>query len=121
MTTKKAPDILIQMVNCSLDQTFGALADPIRRSVVTRLASGGESVSALAAGHSISLPAFMKHVRVLERAGLVRTVKRGRVRHCQLDAARLDEAERWLQDHRIFWERQLASLERFLRPRTPTK
>jgi DNA-binding transcriptional ArsR family regulator len=103
------------MVNCSLDQTFSALADPIRRSVVSRLTAGEESVSGLAAGHPISLPAFMKHVRVLERAGLVRTVKRGRVRHCRLDAVRLAEAETWLQEHRIFWERQLASLERFLR------
>lgn len=109
------------MVNYSLDRTFGALADPIRRAVVTQLAAGGESVSGLAAAHPISLPAFMKHVRVLERAGLVRTVKRGRVRHCQLDAARLADAERWLQEHRVFWERQLASLERFLRPKTPTK
>jgi DNA-binding transcriptional ArsR family regulator len=103
------------MVNHSLDQTFSALADPIRRSVVTRLAAGEESVSALADGHPISLPAFLKHVRVLERAGLVRTVKRGRVRRCRLDAARLREAEGWLQEHRLFWERQLHSLERFLR------
>lgn len=102
------------MVNCSLDDTFSALADPIRRTVVARLTSGEESVSVLAAAHPISLPAFMKHVRVLERAGLVHTVKRGRVRHCRLDTARLAAAESWLHEHRVFWERQLASLDRFL-------
>ncbi len=103
------------MVNHFLDQTFSALADPIRRSVVTRLTKGEESVSTLAKGHPITLPAFMKHVRVLEQAGLVTTVKRGRVRHCRLDARRLGEAERWLENHRLFWEHQLASLDRFLR------
>jgi len=102
------------MVNFSLDRTFGALADPIRRDVVARLTAGEESVSALAASHRISLPAFMKHVGVLERAGLVRTVKRGRVRHCRLDTARMAEAERWLEQHRLFWQRQLGSLDRFL-------
>jgi DNA-binding transcriptional ArsR family regulator len=102
------------MVNYSISRTFAALADPTRRSVVEQLTSGEETVSTLAARHPMSLPAFMKHVRVLERAGLVRTVKRGRVRHCRLAAARLAEAERWLHEHRVFWERQLDSLERFL-------
>lgn len=107
------------MVNRSLDRTFAALADPTRRAVVSRLVAGEGSISTLAARHPMSLPAFMKHVRVLEQAGLVRTVKRGRVRHCRLDAARMAEAERWLEQHRVFWERQLASLDRFLRrPRT---
>jgi DNA-binding transcriptional ArsR family regulator len=111
------------MVNLSLDQTFGALADPIRRDVVARLTRGEETLGTLAAAHPISLPAFLKHVRVLERAGLVRTVKRGRVRHCRLDPVRMAEAERWLEQHRLFWQRQLASLDHFLQttPEPETK
>jgi DNA-binding transcriptional ArsR family regulator len=71
------------VTSSELDSTFGALADPIRRSVLRRLANGEASVSALAVGFRISPPAFLKHIRVLEGAGLVRTRKIGRVRNCR--------------------------------------
>ena len=103
----------------SLTDTFAALSDPTRRAVVERLAKRGDaSVSALASEHEMSLPAFLKHVRVLERAGLLTTSKVGRVRHCRLAPLRLAEAERWIHAHRAFWEAQLESLDRFLNVRT---
>jgi len=104
------------MVNhAPLSNTFAALADPTRRAVVERLARQGEaSVSELAFDHDMSLPAFLKHVRVLEDAGLLTSAKTGRVRRCRLAPRGLAEAERWLHAHRAFWEGQLRSLDRFL-------
>jgi len=97
-----------------LQATFAALADPIRRDVIARLSRGDEAVSKLAAGYEMSLPGFLKHLRLLETAGLLATRKRGRVRTCRLRADSLAEAEAWLAKHRVFWQRQLDSLERFL-------
>ena len=107
------------MVNYQpLSGTFAALADPTRRAVVERLArQGGAPVSELAADHDMSLPAFLKHVRVLEEAGILASTKIGRVRHCTLAPGRLQEAERWIHAHRAFWEGQLRSLEHFLTAR----
>lgn len=103
------------MVNYQLSDTFAALADPTRRAVVERLARQGEApVSELAAHHDMSLPAFLKHLRVLEDAGIMTSSKVGRVRHCSLAPRRLAEAERWIHAHRSFWDGQLRSLERFL-------
>ena len=103
----------------SLDSTFGALSDPVRRAVLARLAQGEAAVSELAADHPISLPAFLKHIRVLEGAGLLASRKEGRVRRCRLVPDPLASAEEWLEQHRVFWSRQLDALERFLS--TPTK
>src|ERR1041385_5704078 len=87
------------MVNYpALDRTFTALADPIRRSVLASLRRGERSVSELAAPHPISLPAFLKHLHVLERAGLLSARKTGRVRRCRLRAAPLARATGWLAD-----------------------
>lgn len=97
-----------------MQATFAALADPVRREVIERLSRGEESVSKLAADYEMSLPGFLKHVRVLELAGLVTTRKDGRVRRCRLEAGSLADAEAWLSKHRIFWQRQLDALERFL-------
>ena len=106
----------------ALAQTFGALSDPTRCAVIGRLAQTKEApVSELAAPHDMSLPAFLKHVRVLEAAGLIRTEKVGRVRQCWLVPGRLAEAERWIRHHRSFWTGQLDSLDRYLRARPPTK
>jgi DNA-binding transcriptional ArsR family regulator len=99
-----------------LDLAFAALADPVRRAVLARLRQGGTAVSTLAADHAISLPAFMKHVRTLERAGLVTTTKTGRIRTCRLCEPGLAAAEAWLRTHRTFWERQLESLARHVEP-----
>lgn len=82
--------------------------------MIERLSRGEESVSNLAADYEMSLPGFLKHVRVLEEAGLVTTRKEGRIRTCRLEAGSLADAEAWLSKHRIFWQRQLDSLERFL-------
>jgi DNA-binding transcriptional ArsR family regulator len=97
-----------------LDATFRALADPTRRAILAALRRGQRPVSVLAAPHRMSLPAVMKHLRVLEQAGLVRQKKRGRVRHCHLSAKPLRQAEEWLSKYRMFWGQQLDSLDRYL-------
>lgn len=98
----------------SLDTTFGALADPTRRAILATLMLGQASISELAKPHRMSLPAVMKHLRVLEHAGLVTQKKSGRTRHCQLAPDPLKDAQDWIAHYRIFWERQFASLDRFL-------
>ena len=98
----------------SLDSTFGALADPTRRAILATLMLGESSISELAKPHRMSLPAVMKHVRVLEQAGLVSQSKNGRTRFCQLAAEPLKHAENWISQYRAFWEGALNSLERYL-------
>ena len=97
-----------------LDATFRALADPTRRAILAELRRGQRPVSVLAAPHRMSLPAIMKHLQVLEQAGLVRQRKKGRVRHCRLSAQPLKQAEAWLSKYRVFWKNQLDSLDRYL-------
>lgn len=97
-----------------LNSTFSALSDPTRRAILNRLTAGEAAVTQLATGYTISLPAFLKHVRVLEEAGLVETRKVGRVRYCRHRPEQLLAAEQWIQEHRTFWERQLQQLDRFL-------
>jgi len=99
----------------ALDTTFGALADPTRRAILAMLMQGQASITELAKPHQMSLPAVMKHVRVLEHAGLVSQRKMGRTRRCQLAAQPLKDAEEWLSHYRVFWERQFDALERFLK------
>lgn len=98
----------------SLDSTFGALADPTRRALLASLMLGEASISELAKPYRMSLPAVMKHLRVLEDAGLVSQKKIGRTRSCRLAASPLKEAEDWISQYRKFWEGTLDSLERFL-------
>lgn len=98
----------------SLDATFGALADPTRRAILSTLMLGQASISELAKPHRMSLPAVLKHVRVLERAGLVSQSKNGRTRFCQLAAEPLEQAENWISQYRAFWEGTFDSLERYL-------
>ena len=97
-----------------LDATFAALADPTRRAILARLARGDSSVSALARPFDVSLPAISKHLRVLERAGLVTQRKQGRTRRCRLAARPLRQASLWLAHYREFWEARLDALERHL-------
>ncbi|HEX5096653.1 MAG TPA: metalloregulator ArsR/SmtB family transcription factor [Acidimicrobiia bacterium] len=97
-----------------VDQTFAALADPTRVEIVVRLHRGSATVSELAEPYDMSLRAVLKHVQVLEAAGLVRTVKDGRVRRCELERRRLDEAERWMDDLRRRWERRLDRIEAYI-------
>ena len=93
-----------------LDTSFSALSDPTRRAVIEQLVRGPTSVSDLAAPHNIALPTFMRHLRVLEDCGLVRSVKKGRVRTCHIEAAPLMEVQGWLEWQRRVWEGRLDKL-----------
>jgi DNA-binding transcriptional ArsR family regulator len=87
-----------------LDRTFSALADPTRRSVLERLGHGPATLSELAAPTGMSLTGFKKHVRILEKAGLVTTEKHGRKRHCYLGPRRLDDVGGWVEAYRRTWD-----------------
>ncbi len=95
----------------NLDSFFGAMADPTRRAVIERLTRGPAPVSELHAPHDIALPSFLKHLKVLEAAGLVRSEKIGRVRTVHIEAAPLATAEAWLNRQRRGWSRRLDRLE----------
>lgn len=97
-----------------LDTFFGAMSDPTRRAVIERLASGPASVSELHAPHSMALPTFMRHLKVLEDTGIVRSIKKGRVRTCQIDPAPLIAAQGWLAWQRTIWESNLEPPEKLL-------
>jgi DNA-binding transcriptional ArsR family regulator len=99
----------------ALDQTFSAIADPTRRAILHRLARGEASAKELAAPFDMSLPAISKHVSVLERAGLLRRRKVGRVQRCQLIGRPLGDAAAWLLTYQRFWESKLDALEDYLR------
>jgi DNA-binding transcriptional ArsR family regulator len=100
--------------SADLDGVFVALADPTRRSVVRRLGRGPTSVGELARDFPMTLPSFMKHVRTLERTGLIRTVKSGRVRTCVLRRDRLALVDDWLADQKRIWEERTDRLERLV-------
>jgi DNA-binding transcriptional ArsR family regulator len=93
-----------------LDHLFMALSDPTRRAVVAQLARGPATVGELAAGHEMALPTFMAHLAKLERAGLIRTEKTGRVRQCALVPGAFAPVTGWLEEQRRLWE---ARLDRF--------
>jgi DNA-binding transcriptional ArsR family regulator len=97
-----------------LDATFAALADPTRRAILARLASGDASVMELAAPFSISQPAISKHLEVLERAGLVSRGRDGQRRPCRIEAKPLAEADDWLERYREIWEGNYARLDALL-------
>ncbi len=102
------------MQAAALDRTFQALSDPTRRAMVQRLSRGPASVSELAKPLSISLPAVMQHLRVLEASGIVQTAKVGRVRTCSVEPKMLTLAERWIAERRANWERKLDRLGDYL-------
>jgi len=114
---KKLRLILNQMVKYSsgrLNRTFAALADPTRRRMLEQLAGGELCVTALARPHSMSLPAISKHLRVLEKAGLLRRRRYGRVHEMQLEAKPLKQAAQWVEEYRKFWEGSLDRLAEYL-------
>ncbi len=118
MTFTARDSILNSMVNYSqaqLDLAFSALAHPIRRGILARLAAGEATVAELAKPHRVSAPAITRHLRVLEEAGLMSRRKEGREHRCRLEARRMQEAERWLEHHRTFWNERLDALERYLK------
>ena len=97
-----------------LDSVFRALGDPTRRAVLSRLSQGPASVSELARPFDIALPSFTQHLGVLERCGLVRSRKAGRVRTYRLEPRPLKAAERWMAEQRAIWERRLDQLDNYL-------
>ncbi|HYX83413.1 MAG TPA: metalloregulator ArsR/SmtB family transcription factor [Gaiellales bacterium] len=96
------------------DRVFRALADPHRRAIVERLSRGPASVTELAQPLPMSLPAVTQHLQVLERSGLVRSSKVGRVRTCRMEPDALRPVERWIGDRRSSWERRLDRLGGYL-------
>ncbi|HWG79473.1 MAG TPA: metalloregulator ArsR/SmtB family transcription factor [Stellaceae bacterium] len=98
-----------------LSATFAALADPTRRAILARLALGGASVTELAEPFEMSMPAISKHLKVLERAGLVARGRAAQWRPCRLEAAPLKEVARWIEHYRRFWEQSFDRLDDYLR------
>jgi DNA-binding transcriptional ArsR family regulator len=98
----------------TLNRTFAALADPTRRRILAHLARGDKCVTHLARPHAMSLPAVSKHLRVLEKAGLLRRRRYGRVHEMQLEAGPLQQAARWVEEYRKFWEGSLDRLAEYL-------
>ena len=98
----------------ALDRVFAALADPTRRGVLESLAGGSAAVSELAAPSGMTLPGFLKHLRVLEEAGLIARNKEGRVVSCELSAAPMQAASEWMSRYERFWTERLDSLGRYL-------
>lgn len=109
----------------TLDSTFAALADPTRRAILARLSSGEATVMELAAPFAMSQPAVSKHLKVLERAGLVSRGRDAQRRPVRLEAEPLAEATRWLADYAGFWERRYEALDDLLAdlqaPRAPKR
>jgi DNA-binding transcriptional ArsR family regulator len=102
----------------SLDQlsaTYAALADSTRRAILARLATGEASVTELAEPFEMSLPAVSKHLKVLERAGLIARSRQAQWRPCRLEAAPLKDAADWLEEYRRFWEESFDRLDEYLR------
>jgi DNA-binding transcriptional ArsR family regulator len=102
-----------------LDEIFRALADPTRRAMLASLREGERSVGELAAPHRISLAAASKHIKTLERAGLVKRTIIGRTHRCALDHAPLADADAWLRRYSAFWTERLDALESLLRADDP--
>ena len=98
-----------------LSETFGALADPTRRAILARLAEGEATVMELAEPFALSLPAVSKHLRVLQRAGLITQGRRAQWRPCRLDPEPLKDVAKWLQQYRRHWDESLDRLDGYLR------
>ena len=105
----------------SLTTTFAALADPTRRRILAHLARGSKRVTHLARPHAMSLPAVSKHLRVLEKAGLLRRRRYGRVHEMQLEATPLKQAAQWVEEYRKFWESSFDQLAKYLQKTSNTK
>ena len=105
---------MVEYSSTVLDRTFGALADPTRRRIMAQLARGEKCVTDLARPHAMSLAAVSKHLVVLEKAGLVRRRRQGRVHSLRLEAAPMKEAQAWINRYREFWEKNLDRFEDYL-------
>jgi DNA-binding transcriptional ArsR family regulator len=105
---------MVQFGQTALDRSFGALSDPTRRAILMRLGRSEATISDLAAGFDMTLTGLKKHVHILEEAGLVKTEKIGRTRHCRLGPRHLDDVEKWVASYRNQLEQRLDRLEAFL-------
>jgi len=103
------------MATDCLSLTFAALADPTRRAILSRLIAGETSVKDLAKPFRISLPAISKHLKVLERCGLIRRGREAQWRPCRLEATPMKDAVNWLEDYRGFWEQSFDRLDVYLK------
>ena len=103
------------MPSDALSMTFAALADPTRRAILARLSSGAATVSELAEPFDMSMPAVSKHLKVLERAGLIGRGREAQWRPCRLEAEPMKEAVDWLETYRRFWEDSLDNLDAYLK------
>jgi DNA-binding transcriptional ArsR family regulator len=110
---------MVKYSSATLNRTFAALADPTRRRILAHLARGDRRVTDLARPHAMSLPAVSKHLRVLEKAGLLRRRRYGRVHEMQLDAKPLKKAAQWVDEYRKFWEGSLDRLAQYLEQTKP--
>jgi DNA-binding transcriptional ArsR family regulator len=104
----------MEQYQARLDGVFHALADPTRRAVLGRLGQGPASISDLAKPFDMALPSFMKHIRLLEDSGWIRTAKQGRVRTCAIEKKQFAAVESWLSEQRTLWEGRTDRLERFV-------
>jgi DNA-binding transcriptional ArsR family regulator len=102
-------------MNDRLSETFGALSDPTRRAILARLASGEASVTELASPFEMSMPAISKHLKVLERAGLIARGREAQWRPCRLQAGPLQDVAGWVEHYRRFWEDSFDRLDVYLR------
>src|SRR5216684_3180310 len=102
------------MATDHLSTTFAALADPTRRAILARLVSGECSVTELAEPFDMSLPAVSKHLRVLERAGLIAQRREAQWRHCRIEAGPLKDVANWTEHYRHIWEERLDRLDEYL-------
>lgn len=105
---------MVKYPSATLNRTFAALADPTRRQILAHLSRGDRCVTDLARPHAMSLPAISKHLRVLEKAGLLRRRRYGRVHEIQLEAKPLKRAAQWVEEYRKFWEGSLDRLAEYL-------
>lgn len=97
--------------SANLDQAFSALADPTRRAIVSRLCGGPKSITELSEPFEIALPSLLKHVHVLEKSGLIRSEKVGRVRTCTVEPQALHATEAWIRQHISAWESRLDRMD----------
>ena len=105
---------MVKYPSATLNRTFAALADPTRRRILAHLSRGDRCVTDLARPHAMSLPAISKHLRVLEKAGLLRRRRYGRIHEIQLEAKPLKQAAQWVEEYRKFWEGSLDRLADYL-------
>src|SRR2546427_11549415 len=115
------PGMTVAMDEDRLSETFAALANSTRRAILARLADGAATVNELAEPFAMTLPAISKHIKVLERAGLVLRGQRAQYRPCALDAARLEEVSTWAERYRPVWEARFDRMDEYLTQLRPQR